>query len=69
MNKACKYRLYPNREQAELINKTFGCVRFVYNQMLADRKSIYEQYKDDKERNRRIPLLLITRLSLYGSRK
>jgi putative transposase len=49
MNKAYKYRLYPCDEQAVLINKTFGCVRFVYNQMLANRKAIYEQYKDDKE--------------------
>ena len=49
MNKAYKYRLYPNKEQAVLINKTFGCVRFIYNQMLADRKAIYEQYKDDTE--------------------
>jgi putative transposase len=49
MNKAYKYRLYPNEEQAVIINKTFGCVRFVYNQMLANRKTIYEQYKDDKE--------------------
>ncbi|MDD4238133.1 MAG: RNA-guided endonuclease TnpB family protein [Desulfotomaculaceae bacterium] len=49
MNKAYKYRLYPNQEQTVLINKTFGCVRFVYNQMLANRKAIYEQYKEDKE--------------------
>lgn len=49
MNKAYKYRFYPNQEQAVLINKTFGCVRFVYNQMLAARKAIYEQYKNDKE--------------------
>ena len=49
MNKAYRYRLYPNTEQAILMNKTFGCVRFVYNQMLANRKAIYEQYKDDKE--------------------
>lgn len=49
MNKAYKYRLYPNKEQAVLINKTFGSVRFVYNQMLTNRKAIYEQYKDDKE--------------------
>ncbi len=47
--KAYNYRLYPNEEQAVLINKTFGCVRFVYNQMLAHRKTIYEQYKNDKE--------------------
>ncbi|HBC92585.1 MAG TPA: transposase, partial [Pelotomaculum sp.] len=26
MNKAYKYRLYPNQEQAVLIHKTFGCV-------------------------------------------
>ncbi len=49
MNKAYVYRLYPNKEQSILINKTFGCVRFVYNQMLSNRKTVYEQYKDDKE--------------------
>ncbi|BBB90159.1 MAG TPA: RNA-guided endonuclease TnpB family protein [Methylomusa anaerophila] len=49
MNKAYKYRLYPDPEQKNLINKTFGCVRFVYNKMLANRKEIYEQFKDDKE--------------------
>ena len=49
MNKAYKYRIYPNKEQQILIQKTFGCVRFVYNQMLAERKDLYEQYKDNKE--------------------
>lgn len=49
MNKAFKYRIFPNSEQEVLINKTFGCVRFVYNKMLANRKEIYEQFKDDKE--------------------
>ena len=49
MNKAYVYRIYPDNEQATLINKTFGCVRFVYNQMLANRKAIYDQYKDDKQ--------------------
>ena len=29
-----KYRLYPNRVQAELIAQTFGCVRYVYNHLL-----------------------------------
>lgn len=32
--KAIKYRIYPTAEQEVLITKTFGCVRFVYNQML-----------------------------------
>jgi putative transposase len=48
-NKAYTYRLYPTNEQADLINKTFGCVRFVYNRMLANRKEIYDQFKEDKE--------------------
>ena len=29
-----KVRLYPTEEQEILINKTLGCVRFVYNQTL-----------------------------------
>ena len=48
-NKAFKFRLYPNKEQKELLAKTFGCVRFVYNKMLTERKETYEKFKDDKE--------------------
>ena len=33
---AVKYRIYPNRNQSILINKTIGCARFVYNLMLSD---------------------------------
>lgn len=36
MNRAIKYRAYPNDQQAELLAKTFGCVRFVWNRMLND---------------------------------
>ena len=32
--RAYKYRLYPNKKQQELINKTIGCCRFVYNYYL-----------------------------------
>lgn len=49
VHKAFRYRLHPDTKQEELIRKTFGCVRFVYNKMLADRKEKYEKYKDDKE--------------------
>lgn len=45
MNKAFKFRLYPNKEQQILINKTFGCVRFIYNKMLEDKISYYKEYK------------------------
>ena len=34
MYKAYKFRLYPNQEQKVLINKSFGCSRFVYNYYL-----------------------------------
>jgi len=40
-NKAFKFRLYPNKEQRELIAKTFGCVRFVYNKMLSEKIAHY----------------------------
>ena len=49
MNKAYKFRLYPNKEQETLFSKTFGCVRFVYNKMLAERKDVYEEFKNNKE--------------------
>lgn len=45
MLKAYKFRLYPNKEQEEQIQKTFGCCRFVYNQTLSYRKEIYETQK------------------------
>ena len=43
MEKAFKYRIYPNREQRILLVKTFGCTRFVYNHYLAKRKDAYEK--------------------------
>lgn len=47
-NKAYKFRIYPNKAQEELIQKTFGCVRFVYNYFLADRKEVYETSKESR---------------------
>ena len=35
MLKTYEYRIYPNKEQAILIAKHFGCTRFVYNKALA----------------------------------
>lgn len=45
MFKTYKYRLYPNKKQAEQIQKTFGCCRFVYNQVLNYRINLYENEK------------------------
>ena len=33
-----KFRIYPNKTQARLINRTLGCVRFVFNHFLAVRR-------------------------------
>ena len=41
--KAYKFRLYPNREQEELFQKTFGCCRFLYNHMLSEKIELYEK--------------------------
>ncbi len=38
VKKAYKFRLYPTKEQADLINKTIGCSRFVANFALAEQK-------------------------------
>ena len=46
MLKAYKYRIYPNIQQQIYLAKTFGCTRFVYNRMLADRIKSYEENKD-----------------------
>ena len=42
MEYSYKFRLYPTKEQAEQIQKTFGCCRFVWNHYLYLRKKEYE---------------------------
>ena len=45
--RAIKVRIYPNDQQELMINKSLGCVRFIYNRALALKKSRYETYKDN----------------------
>ena len=45
INKAYKFRIYLNKEQEILINKTFGCSRFVYNKYLSKKIEFYENNK------------------------
>ena len=40
ITKAYQFRLYPTKEQEILIHKTFGCTRFLYNQMLEEKKKV-----------------------------
>ena len=41
-HRALKLRIYPTQEQETLINKTFGCVRQIYNNRLFERNQFYE---------------------------
>ncbi|WP_206442250.1 RNA-guided endonuclease InsQ/TnpB family protein [Streptomyces boncukensis] len=41
---AASDRFYPTTEQAELLHRTFGCVRYVWNKALAERT---RRYKDE----------------------
>ena len=43
ITRAYKLRLYPNKKQEELIQKTFGCVRYVYNHFLDRRINLYKE--------------------------
>ena len=43
--RAYKLRIYPTDSQRELIEKTFGCTRYIYNNFLAERKNKYEESK------------------------
>ena len=45
MNKSFKVRIYPNQEQKILIDKTFGCVRYVYNYMLNLKQKVYNIFE------------------------
>ena len=37
------FRMYPNEKQEELINKTIGCSRFIYNHFLDDKIKEYKE--------------------------
>jgi putative transposase len=41
--KAYRVRLYPNDEQQIFLAKSFGCTRFIWNKMLADKISHYQE--------------------------
>lgn len=44
-NRAFRFRIYPNSEQKVLFARTFGCARFIYNKMLADKIKYYKENK------------------------
>lgn len=50
MLKAYKYRLFPNKQQEVLLNKHFGCTRFVYNWALGEKMKAYQKDKTNLSR-------------------
>ena len=74
-NKAYKYRIYPNTLQEEMLAKTFGCVRLIYNKMLSDKLEYYKetgkmlsntpaQYKKDFEFLKEVDSLALSNAQL-----
>ena len=51
MNKTFEYRIYPNAKQQELLQKTFGCCRYVYNKVLGLRQDNYKKNKSTQSIN------------------
>lgn len=43
MEYSYKFRIYPTKDQEILIQKTFGCCRFVYNYFLNKRIELYKE--------------------------
>ena len=50
-----RYRFDPTPEQADLLRRTFGCVRAVYNRALSERETAW------RERRERIPFKVMSR--------
>ena len=74
-NIAFRYRAYPDEAQAVLLQKTFGCARFIWYQMLADIRTYYEsehkvmyptpaQYKGDYEWLKEVDSLALANVQL-----
>jgi putative transposase len=57
VNKAYKFRIYPNKKQIELINKTIGCSRFVFNFFLNKQKDkdAYWYICEEMKQNGQLP--------------
>ena len=51
------FRMYPNEKQEELINKTIGCSRFIYNYFLDDKIKEYKEISKSKSAYEQIKLI------------
>ncbi|MEH7505528.1 IS200/IS605 family element RNA-guided endonuclease TnpB [Neobacillus drentensis] len=58
VHKAYKFRLYPTKDQATLINKTFGCTRIVFNFFLKkqNEQDAYWYIVEEMKQNGQLPM-------------
>ena len=47
--RAYRYRIYPNKEQRDFFERTFGCVRLFYNTSLDEMNKLYKEKKEYKD--------------------
>ena len=47
--RAYKYRIYPDKEQRDFFERTFGCVRLFYNTSLDEMNKLYKEKKEYKD--------------------
>lgn len=70
-----KMRIYPTKEQSTLFHKTFGCCRYIWNRMLADKIAYYDanhnmlqctpaQYKEECEFLKEVDSLALANVQL-----
>ena len=51
MEKSYKFRIYPNKQQKQLLAKTFGCARYVYNYYLDKKIKLYRESQESLSYN------------------
>ena len=67
MKLAFKYRFYPTKEQADVLNRTLGCVRYVYKKRLYEVSGVKEYWiVDPKAREIEVYALVDDRYALFG---
>ena len=50
VNKSYRFRLYPNKEQEQILVRQFGACRFVFNHFLRARIDYYAMHKDERKK-------------------
>ena len=67
MRSAYKVRAYPDPKQAAVLNRTFGCVRVVWNRTLATRQALYAtEHKSTPYRDTDAALTVLKRTPEYA---